>query len=61
MRTGLLAEKLGMTRVFGGEGGHIPVTVLRVDSCEVVAARAPGQGRLPRASSSASAKPRARG
>jgi large subunit ribosomal protein L3 len=41
MRTGLLAEKLGMTRVFGGEGGHIPVTVLKVDSCEVVAARHP--------------------
>jgi large subunit ribosomal protein L3 len=38
MRTGLLAEKLGMTRVFG-ETGHVPVTVLRVDDCEVVAAR----------------------
>src|SRR5918995_3571385 len=40
MRTGLLAEKLGMTRVFGIEG-HIPVTVLKVDNCEVVAARRP--------------------
>ncbi len=39
MRTGLLAEKMGMTRVFGAEGGHIPVTVLRVEGCEVVAAR----------------------
>src|SRR5919106_1510882 len=39
MRTGLLAEKMGMTRVFGPEGGHVPVTVLRVDACEVVAAR----------------------
>jgi large subunit ribosomal protein L3 len=38
MRTGLLAEKLGMTRVFG-ENGHVPVTVLKVDDCEVVAAR----------------------
>ncbi|MEM7024978.1 MAG: 50S ribosomal protein L3 [Pseudomonadota bacterium] len=40
MRTGLLAEKLGMTRVFG-DAGHVPVTVLRVDDCEVVAARVP--------------------
>jgi large subunit ribosomal protein L3 len=39
MRTGLLAEKMGMTRIFGSEGGHIPVTVLRVEACEVVAAR----------------------
>jgi large subunit ribosomal protein L3 len=39
MRTGLLAEKMGMTRVFGAEGGHVPVTVLRVEGCEVVAAR----------------------
>jgi large subunit ribosomal protein L3 len=38
MRTGLLAEKIGMTRVFG-DAGHVPVTVLRVDECEVVAAR----------------------
>jgi large subunit ribosomal protein L3 len=38
MRTGLLAEKLGMTRVFG-VNGHVPVTVLKVDDCEVVAAR----------------------
>jgi large subunit ribosomal protein L3 len=39
MRTGLLAEKIGMTRLFGSEGGHIPVTVLKVDNCEVVAVR----------------------
>ena len=30
MRTGLLAEKLGMTRLFGDDGSHSPVTVLRV-------------------------------
>ena len=30
MRTGLLAEKLGMTRLFGEDGSHSPVTVLRV-------------------------------
>jgi large subunit ribosomal protein L3 len=38
MRTGLLAEKVGMFRVFG-ESGHVPVTVLKVDDCEVVATR----------------------
>ena len=41
MRTGLLAEKLGMTRLFGPDGSHSPVTVLRVQDCEVVAAREP--------------------
>jgi large subunit ribosomal protein L3 len=39
MRTGLLAEKLGMTRIFTEEGTHIPVTVLKVDHCQVVAVR----------------------
>ncbi len=38
-RTGLIARKLGMTRVFGVDGSHIPVTVLHVDCCEVVAVR----------------------
>jgi large subunit ribosomal protein L3 len=41
MRTGLLAEKLGMTRLFDDDGSHSPVTVLRVSECEVVAARRP--------------------
>ena len=41
MRTGLLAEKLGMTRLFEDDGSHSPVTVLRVEDCEVVAARQP--------------------
>jgi large subunit ribosomal protein L3 len=41
MRTGLLAEKLGMTRLFDEDGSHCPVTVLRVADCEVVAARRP--------------------
>lgn len=36
MRTGLLARKLGMTRVFQDDGGHIPVTVLSVGDCQVV-------------------------
>jgi large subunit ribosomal protein L3 len=39
MRTGLLAEKLGMTRLFGEDGNHSAVTVLQVRECEVVAAR----------------------
>ena len=41
MRTGVLAEKLGMTRVFDADGSHVPVSVLRVRDCEVVAARRP--------------------
>src|SRR5580658_3735889 len=39
MRTGLIAQKLGMSRVFTDEGNHIPVTVLRIDNCQVVAQR----------------------
>lgn len=39
MRTGMIAQKLGMTRVFTDEGQHVPVTVLKVDKCQVVAVR----------------------
>ena len=39
MRTGLIAQKLGMTRVFSDTGSHVAVTVLRVDHCQVVAQR----------------------
>ena len=39
MRTGLIAQKLGMTRLFDESGNHVPVTVLKVDNCQVVAAR----------------------
>lgn len=39
MRTGLLAKKLGMTRIFRDDGTHVPVTVLHLDDVQVVAAR----------------------
>ena len=39
MRTGLIARKLGMSRVFSSEGGHIPVTVLHLEGCQVVGRR----------------------
>ena len=39
MRTGMIAQKLGMTRVFKEDGSHVPVTVLKVDACQVVAVR----------------------
>ena len=39
MRTGVIAQKVGMTRVFDQDGSHVPVTVLKVDNCQVVAVR----------------------
>lgn len=39
MRSGVIAQKVGMTRVFTDEGDHIPVTVLKLDQCQVVAQR----------------------
>ncbi len=39
MRTGLLAKKLGMTRLFKDDGTHVPVTVLHLDRLQVVSAR----------------------
>ena len=39
MRTGLIARKEGMTRIFDEDGRHIGVTVLKVDNCQVVAQR----------------------
>lgn len=39
MRTGLIGQKLGMTRVFTADGQHVPVTVLKVDNLQVVDVR----------------------
>jgi len=39
MRSGVIAQKLGMTRIFSDAGEHIPVTVLKMEHCQVVAQR----------------------
>jgi large subunit ribosomal protein L3 len=39
MRSGVIAQKVGMTRVYNDAGEHIPVTVLRMENCQVVAQR----------------------
>jgi large subunit ribosomal protein L3 len=39
MRSGVVAQKVGMTRVFTETGEHVPVTVLRLAQCQVVAHR----------------------
>ncbi len=39
MRTGLIAKKLGMSRIFESDGTHVPVTVLSVDGLQVVDVR----------------------
>lgn len=39
MRTGVIARKEGMTRIFDAEGRQIPVTVLKIDECQVTALR----------------------
>jgi large subunit ribosomal protein L3 len=39
MRTGVIAQKMGMTRVFQDDGSDVPVTVLQLAGCQVVAVR----------------------
>ena len=39
MRSGVIAQKVGMTRVYNDAGEHIPVTVLRLDNVQVVSQR----------------------
>jgi len=38
-RTGVIAKKVGMTRLFTEDGVHVPVTVLQMENCQVVAHR----------------------
>ena len=37
MRSGLITQKVGMTRIFNDDGSHLPVTVLKVEDLQVVA------------------------
>ena len=39
MRSGVIAQKVGMTRIFTEAGQHVPVTVLKIDNCQVVGHR----------------------
>ncbi|WP_404403589.1 50S ribosomal protein L3 [Pelagibacterium halotolerans] len=39
MRSGVIAQKLGMTRIFTDDGAHVPVTVLALQGCQVVGQR----------------------
>jgi len=39
MRTGVIAKKMGMTRLFQADGRHVPVTVLQLDNVQVVGRR----------------------
>ena len=39
MRSGVIAKKVGMTRLFTDDGRHVPVTVLKLDNCQVVSQR----------------------
>ena len=39
MRTGVIAKKMGMTRLFQEDGQHVPVTVLSLENCQVVGER----------------------
>jgi len=39
MRTGVIAKKVGMTRLFQADGRHVPVTVLQLDELQVIGRR----------------------
>ena len=39
MRTGVIAKKMGMTRLFQDDGRHVPVTVLSLEGAQVVSVR----------------------
>lgn len=42
-RTGIIAQKVGMTRIYTDEGKHVPVTLLKVENCQVTAKRTAGK------------------
>jgi large subunit ribosomal protein L3 len=44
MRSGVIAQKMGMTRIFTEAGEHVPVTVLKLGNCQVVAHRTKEKG-----------------
>jgi len=39
VRTGVITQKIGMTRLFQADGTHVPVTVLKLDGCAVIGTR----------------------
>src|ERR1700743_535977 len=39
MRTGVITQKVGMTRLFLEDGRHVPVPVLKLDGCQVIGTR----------------------
>ncbi|MEO1137520.1 MAG: 50S ribosomal protein L3 [Pseudomonadota bacterium] len=39
MRTGIIAKKMGMTRIYNADGEHVPVTVMQMEGCQVVGQR----------------------
>ena len=39
MRTGIIAKKMGMTRLYLSDGTHVPVTILSIDNCQVIATK----------------------
>ena len=41
MRSGVIVQKVGMTRIYTDDGRHVPVTVLKLDGCQVLAQRTP--------------------
>ena len=43
MRSGIIARKMGMTRVFNESGHHVPVTVVKLDDVQVIAVRNKGK------------------
>ena len=45
MRTGVIAKKVGMTRLFQEDGRHVPVTVLSLEDCQVVSHRTADRDR----------------